>query len=206
MELDELKSLWQNHDNQLENHLTVNAQILRQLKLNRAGNEFRRLMNFEIVSVIGEFLALAVIARLVIPYSQMPLYAALGYISGALMMMYLFFSMLRLAGFSKLCSYDESVVKVQKELASQKRQVLRFRRIELFTLPVCFITCIPFLSEVLYGFEMLQYPGRYAAGVAVSCMIAIPLTVWIYRVFYDRRIASAEAMLRSIADFEEPEI
>ena len=206
MELDELKSLWHNHDNQLENHLTVNAQILRQLKLNRAGNEFRRLMNFEIVSVIGEFLALAVIARLVIPYSQMPLYTALGYISGALMMMYLFFSMLRLAGFSKLCSYDESVVKVQKELASQKKQVLRFRRIELFTLPVCFITCIPFLSEVLYGFEMLQYPGRYAAGVAVSCMIAIPLTVWIYRVFYDRRIASAEAMLRSIADFEKPEI
>ena len=206
MELDELKSIWQYHDGQLENNLKLNELIFRQLKLNRAGNEFRRLMNFEIASGIGEFLALAVIAWLVIPYSLAPLYAAFGYISGGLMMMYLIFSMLRLAGFSKLCSYDESVVKVQKELAFQKRQVLRFRRIELFTLPVCFITCIPFLSETLYGFEMLQYPGRYAAGVAVSCMIAIPLTVWIYRVFYDRRIASAEAMLRSIADFEEPEI
>ena len=202
MELDELKSLWKHHDGQLENHLKLNEQILRQMKLNRAGNEFRRLMNFEIVSVIGEFLAVLLFTYLVIPYS-LSLHTSLGYLSGGMMLMYFVFSMVRLAGFSKLCSFDESVVKVQKELAFQKRRMLRFRRIELFTLPVCFVTCIPFLSEVIYDFDMLQFPGRYAAGVAVSSFVAIPLVLWLYRVFYDRRITSAETMLKSITDFEE---
>ena len=203
MELDELKTIWKHHDSQLENHLKLNEQILRQLKLTHAGNEFRRLMNFEIVSAVGEFLAVLVIVYLAVPDSQFSLHASLGYLSGGMMLMYLVFSMIRLAGFSKLCSFDESVVKVQKELAFQKRRMLRFRRIELFTLPVCFITCIPFLAEVIYNFDMLQFPGRYAAGVAVSSVVAIPLVLWLYRVFYDRRITSAETMLKSISDFEE---
>ncbi len=202
MEFDELKSLWQRHDSQLESNLTLNEQILRQLKLNRTHNEFRRLMNFEIVSAIGGFLAVLVIFFLAAPYSQTLLYAVLGYVSGGIMLMYLVFSMLQLSGFSKLCSYDESVVKVQKELAFQKKRLLRFRKIELVTMPVCFITCIPFLSKVIYDFDVLQYPGRYAVGVAVSCIVAIPLVVWLYRVFYDKRIASAEALLKSIANFE----
>jgi hypothetical protein len=203
MELDELKSLWQRHDSQLENNLKLNEQILRQLKLNRTGNEFRRLMNFEIASVVAGSPAVLAVAYLA-GISRLPLYAALGYASGGIMLMYLVFSMLRLSGFSKLCGYNESIVKVQKELASQKRRMLRFRKIEFITMPVCFMTCIPFLSEVIYGFDMLQYPGRYAAGVAVSCTITVPLMVWLYRVFYDKRIASAEALLKSVADFENP--
>ncbi len=204
MEFDELKSLWQRHDSQLENNLTLNEQILHQLKLNRTSNEFRRLMNFEIVSVVAGSLAVLVIVYLAGIYSRLPLYAALGYVSGSIMLMCLIFSMLQLSGFSKLCGYNESVVKVQKELAFQKRRMLRFRKIEFITIPVCFMTCIPFLSKVIYDFDVLQYPGRYAIGVAVSCIITIPLMVWLYRVFYDKRVASAEALLKSIADFENP--
>ncbi len=203
MDLDELKTLWQCHDKQLENSLSLNEQILRQLKLNRTNNEFRKLMNFEVVSVVGGFLALLAIIFLATTYSRTPFDTLLGGISGAIMLMYLIFSMLRLTGFSKLCSYDESVVKVQKELALQKRKMLRFRRIELITMPVAFVACIPFLAKVIYDFDVLQYPGRYIVGVLVSCIIAIALVVWLYRAFYEKRIASAEALLKSITDFED---
>jgi len=201
MELNELKSLWQSHDSRLEN-LTLNEQNFRRLKLTRTENEFRRLMNFEIVSAVGEFLAALVIICLVVIYSQILLYAALGYVSGGIMLANFVFSVFRLAGFRKLHGYDETVVKVQKELAFQKKRMLRFRKIELIAMPVCFITCVPFLSMAIYDFDVLRYPGIYAVCVAVSCVIAVPLVMWIYRAFYDKRIASAEALLKSIADFE----
>ncbi len=203
MDLDELKTIWQRHDSQLENNLTLNEQILLQMKLDRTNNEFRKLMNFEVVSVICSFVVVLILIYFTFRQFWSPLYLALGFISGAIMLMYLVFSMLQLSGFSKLCSYDESVVKVQKELVFQKRRLLRFRKIEIVTIPLCMAAIFPLLSIAVYDFDILWYPGRYLIGVAVACAITIPVLIWLYRTFYDKRIASAEALLQSISEFEE---
>ncbi len=203
MELDDLKSLWKRNDNQLEKYLRINEQILRQIKLNRTSSEFHKLINFEVFSAIGGFLAIVLMAYFISLYDWKSQYAIFGYISMSILLLYLIFSISRLTAFSKFCGYDESVVKAQKELALLKKRLLRFRNIELMTMPVCFITIMPILSSAIYHFDILQYPVRYIMGIIITNMIAIPLVIWMYKIFYEKRIASVEALLQSINDFEQ---
>ncbi len=203
MDSDELKALWQKQDGRLEEHLKLNEQILLQMKLNRVDNEFRKLMNFEIFSVIGSLILITVLAYLTFRYPWLSLYALLGYAAIGIVLMSLIFSMSVLTGFGKLRGYDESVVKVQKELAFQKKRLLLYRKIEIATVPILFAIILPLIFNTLYHADLFGYWKEYIIWAAIGCAVTISVGIWSNRIFYDKRIASAEALLKSIVEFEE---
>lgn len=205
MELDELKSLWQKHDEQLENTLQLNDKILLYMKLDRVTHEFRKMMKSEQFSILLGAVAITVIVYFTIRYSSMWPYVVSGVMAVGVMSVYMIFALIRLTGFSKLGSYEESVLSVQKEIAFQKKRLFKFRKIEYLLAPLFIFSALNLLVKGFHHYDIYQYPLRYVLTAVVTCVIGIAGGMWYYRIFYDKRIASVEALLKSITEFEKTE-
>ena len=203
MDINELKALWHEQDSRLENNLRLNNQILFQMKMDKTNNEFRRLMNMEKrSSLIPSFIAIVVICYFTAIHSSSLIYLIGGILSVIIFTIWLIFSIIRIVGFNKLSCYDESVIKVQKEIAHLKRQMFRFRKIEFMTAPIFVAAFFPLGVKVVHHYDVNLFSAHYILMVIAASVIGVGIGMWGYRIIYDKRIASAETLLKSIADFE----
>ena len=203
MELSELNDLWQKQESRLDNHLWLNNQIVLQMKMDRTNGEFRRLMSMELIASIGCFLIIVFLAYFTVKYSSQLRYAVSGFVSIICFSVYSVFSLIRLIGFNKLSCYNESVVKMQKGIASLKKQMSWFRVIEFMIVPILLIALDVIGNKVINNIDVNLYSMRSILTEIIASIIAIFAGIWSYRIFYDKRIASAEALLKSIAEFED---
>jgi len=202
MDINELKALWHEQDSRLENNLRLNNQILFQMKMDRSNSEFRRLMNGEKQQIIHGFILIVVIIYFTAKYSSSPTYLTCGILSFIITAVYFIFAIIRMVGFSKLSCYDESVIKLQKELGYRKKQMFRFRKIEYMLVPILIATLYILGNKVVYNIDISLYSVYNIVKILILSVIGIGIGMWGYRIFYEKRIASAEALLKSIADFE----
>jgi uncharacterized membrane protein len=84
-----------------------------------------------------------------------------------------------------------------------KKRTLQFRKIEYMSAPILIAVVFPFLEKLINHRDISLYSAQYILTVIGGSILGIAIGIWGYRSFYDKPIASAEALLKSIAEFEE---
>ena len=205
MELEELKKPWKQNDELLEQHLSVDEEQLKKVCFNKINRWF---LNFRRV----EFVNILVCIGLIVLYS----YYAQKYISdfryfGTSLLTILFvllnliLSTIEFVGYKKIISFNDEILKKQKEIIAQKKRVGAFFQIEIASLPFIFAFGLPAYYRSLYpGVDLLRHHYSYYLFIVIFCsVIAFALSFWLYRKYYVNYFKKAEKELSSIYENEE---
>ncbi len=205
MELDELKSAWAQYDKKLAENLKLNERLLRKMNLDKIRQELQKPFLYEMVSIIITFLAIAFVTRFSIRLITEIQFSLTGLIAILVCIVYLIFAIMKANRFIKIDYYNSTVIKLQKDLSLLKTFILRLRKVELILIPLLVLTFLPIVSKAIHNINIIESSQLFVIAVALILGIGYPISFWINKNLYDKRIKDAELFLKEIENFEKEE-
>jgi hypothetical protein len=204
MELDELKSAWTQYDKKLTENLKFNEELFRKLNLDKSKREMNTPLNYEILSVIVSVFFLIFITSLTIKFGKETKYLISGLVTNITMLCLLIFAIRKVKLLSNIDYYNSPVVELQKSLSKFKKSYLIFKKSELFIFPVFAIAAIPILAK-RRNLDILSHTEVYIITVISILVIGIPILMWIYKHWYEKKIKNTSDFLIELNKFEREE-
>lgn len=205
MEFEDLKKVWSQYDKKLTENLETNKELLRSINLDRAKTAMDKPKNYEIFSLIVVAIFLIFIINSTIQFSSEIKFLIAGILTAIWAATMLVFSIGKLKLFTDLDFYNQPILNIQKQLATIKKKYLNYKRIELFSYPLFVVVAAPILGKALRGFDLFTSPTRFAIAVGLSLVIGYPISIWVYKNWYDKKLKNAEDFLGELNKFEEEE-
>lgn len=205
MEFDELKSAWTLYDKKLTENLKLNEELIRKMNLNNSKKELQKPLISELVGIIILPLFILYVGVSSIRYIDEPKYCIPGFISLAIGLVYLTFGIYRANRFLNIDYYSSSALKMQMDIAKLKKLVLHLRKYELLLIPIFVISILPILYKAIHNIDIYQHIKFYAIVVIACSSIGFPLTIWINKYLYDKKIENVEKLLDDLNRFEKEE-
>ncbi|MEA4840954.1 MAG: hypothetical protein VB110_08130 [Bacteroidales bacterium] len=205
MELDDLKSAWAQYDKKLAVNLKFNQELLRKMNLNIFKKELQKPLIYELSGVAVMFIFMIYVVASSIRFIDEPKYCIPGFISALLGLVFLVYAIIKANKFLSIDYYGSSVLKLQKEIATLNRQVLRLRKYELVLFPFLVLPLLPILFKTIHNIDIYQNIKLLSIEVILILGIGFPLTLWINKHLYDKKFKNAERLLQEIEKFESEE-
>ncbi len=205
MELEELKKQWKQNDEILNQHLSVDEEQLKKVCFNKINHwflNFRRLEFLNMLICIGLIVLFSYYAN---KYVHDFRYFATSLLTILFVLLNLILSTIEFVGYKKIISFNEEILKKQKEVIAQRKRVRAFFQIEISSLPFIFAFGLPAYYRSLYpGVDLLRHHYSYYIAIVIFCsVIAFALSLWLYRKYYVNYFKMAEKELSSISENEE---
>jgi hypothetical protein len=201
MELDELKSAWAQYDQKLSRSLALNEKLLRNINLKHSKNELEKPLMTEIFGVVSMAVMTAFFIGASMRVIDEPQYCIPGFISAAIALVYLAFSVVKSGKFLKIDYYGTSVIQLQQNIAEVNRLVLQLRKYELLLSPAILISG-PLLFKVLHNVDVYSNMKSFLLSMAVVFVIGISATLLINKYLYDKKFQHAARLLKEIEAYK----
>jgi nitrate reductase NapE component len=203
MELDELKDLWAEQDKRLEANLKLNEDLLRKINLDRSRGELQKPLVYEIASS-AMLIVLSVVIGAFTFRGDMDIWLFLsGVVSLVLCLVYLGFSLLKIASFNKVDCYHLNVVELQLRVEKLKVDILKYRKLEFILMPFFVFALIPILSLMLVGVNVFQKLDSLLVPFIVGLVVSVPVVIYINRNLYDKKLDNTRRFLKEIEELEK---
>lgn len=217
--LEQLKNVWATYDKKLNQHLQLNQQILREIKLDKVKSGMRGLMLMRTVEALAFFLIVIALWSFIVNNFS----ASSATISAAVLTL---FATVGLAGnigqivLANTIDYSRSITTIQKQLEEMKLHNLRFFKLIMFSAPF-------YMAYIFLGFQLFFGVDLYAVAdqgwfwanlvVSVGMLIAVlwfnqqmssqhPRYGWIRRLVAEvggKKVVKGISFLREIREFEK---
>jgi len=205
MELEDLKKVWTDYDKKLTENLKTNNELIRKMNLNNAKSTMDTPKRIEIVNVVFGFAFVLYVIFYTMEFSAD--YRLL--ISGVLTSIWFIISMIlsiRLLNcITKVDFYNDSILKIQKQLNEFRKMYLIIKKYGLYTGPILVISMLPITVKALTGIDIFQVPIRYAIAVGLCLIVGYPISIWTYKNWYENKMIDTDRFLEEITRFEKEE-
>ena len=203
MKLDDLKSAWSEYDVKLSKSLKINEELLRKMNLDKSKQEMKTPIYYEIAGLFINFLTFVYILSVSIKYMDVLKFSGPGIICSIILGLYTVFSVLKVGKMSNVNYLNEPVIELQNKLSSIKSMVLKFRRWEIYLITPLVITILPILFFDLYNINVYQETHWFIFEMIAILVIVFPLTIWLNKTIYDKRMKNTEDFLKDISAFKK---
>lgn len=201
MELDDLKTAWKEYDNKLSHSLKLNEELLRKLNLNKSHEEMKRPLQYEIAGVCINFLALVYMISTSFKYIDLLKFSIPGFFGVIFLTIYTLLAILKVSKLSRVNYFSEPISELQRKIFSLKSLVLNYRKLELYLITPLVATMLPILFIDLYQIDIYVEKHWFFIELIAIVGIVFPLTFWLNKVIYDKRMKNTEDFLSEIAEF-----
>lgn len=205
MELDDLKSAWAQYDKKLAVNLKFNEELLRKMNLNISKKELQKPLIYELLGVAVMFIFIAYVVASSIRFIDDPKYCIPGFISALIGLAFLVFAIIKANKFLSIDYYGSSVVKLQKDITTLNRLVLRLRKYELVLFPLLILPLLPILFKAIHNIDIYQNLKLFSIEIILILGIGFPLILWTNKHLYDKKFKNTERLLQEIEKFESEE-
>ena len=200
MELNELTALWKDQDTQLDNIITVNRSLLKEISIQKVRSRLGHIKWSAVFSIVMYIIFLGFIAEFTLAnYGIVKfLLPGLALIIYSLAAIYL--NVYRLTLYYQINAYD-AVLKTQK--VSEKLNYLdQFQKKSLYVaIPLFWVAFAIVTVKALTGYDLYQQGTWLMWSTAASALIAV-LVVFFLKKFPDKRLRSSIDFLRELAENE----
>lgn len=188
MEIEELKTMWQLHENRLERTTRLNLHTLEMVQSHRAKSALKPLyVQNLIVLTLHSIVIIGLVLFILYHFSEAP-YA----ISGLVLLGYyilLFINAYRQIAEINFVEQGNDVVNMQSALARLKTHMLDFMRLSVLTIPafLSFPVVVPkaladLNSTIFEGFNIIeQTNGNWWLVEVIVFSVMIPGGIWFYK-------------------------
>ena len=177
------------------------------MNLDKSKNELNKPMYGEIVSVIVMFLVFLSMMFYGFYMIKQPIFSILSFISAAIAFTCMLFAILKTKAFLKIDYYNTPIIQLQSEITSLKMFILKLRKIEFVMIVLISLSIVPVLFKWLHGVDI--FASRYFIDpiIRITLILAIvfPLSIWMNKHFYDKKIENAQYHLKEIERFSKEE-
>lgn len=205
MELEDLKQVWSEYDKKLTKNLQTNNEIIRKMNLNNAKSSMDTPRIYEFINVLFGLAFIFYVLTYTIKYSAD--YRLL--VSGVLTIIWfinsMIFSVRLLSSITKVDFYKDSILKIQKQLIKFRKIYFEAKKYGLYTGPILIISLAPIISKALTDIDIFQFPLRYAIYIGISLIIGYPVSIWIYKYWYEDKMIDTDRFIEEITRFEKEE-
>jgi hypothetical protein len=203
MDLNELKSAWAQYDKKLTENLNLNKELFKRMAIDKSKKELDKPLNIEIASIILTSILFSLLISFSIRIIDEIPNSMCGFILATAALIDIALMGIKIKEILKINYYTTSVVQLQQQISTLKLLVLKTRKIEFFVVcPLC-LTAIPVVYRWLYGIDIFNNPSTILIiRVIVGFFIAILIVIWMYKHFYDRKIANVQHHLKEIEQFQ----
>lgn len=203
MELDELKAIWLQHDKKLSENLKLNEELLRRTNLNSSKREFQKPLNWEIANIIAAVLIVVYLTVQSINLFNEFKFSIPGILSVLLVLVYLFFSILKVNRFLKIDYFQSSVVKLQKDIAELNQLILRIRKYELAFLPILIVFVLPIIFKAVNNLDIYKHVWLFIFEVVFIVGLGGGAGMWFNKNYVDKKMNNAKRFLEELNSFEK---
>ena len=205
MELDDLKKSWTEYDKKLSDNLKFNEELLRKMNLNSSRRELQKPLLYEFGNVLILFSLIIYSISTSIKLFEEPKYLIPGIILGLIALAGLVFTIIKVNQFLSIDYYGSPIVKLQKDIASLKNTILKYRQIELIMLPILIALLLPLVFKTIHGIDLYQKFKLFSVEIIIILAISIPVTIWINKNLYDKKFTNVTRLLTELDKFEKEE-
>ncbi|MFN6946220.1 MAG: hypothetical protein ACK4ND_14820 [Cytophagaceae bacterium] len=202
MELNDFKSAWAQYDKKLSENLRLNHELLKKINLGNSKDELHKTLVYEIITVVVVFMTIVYTSVVSIRLINEPEFIISGSISILFALAYLALSLIKINCFFGVDYYGSSILKLQKDLTSLRKKVIKFRRMELLMLPVFVIALLPTFFMGIHGMNIFENVKLWLVEIFFIVGVSYPVILWIYKNLYDKKFEYAEKFLKEIEEFE----
>jgi len=206
MESNDIQELWAKYNEKLDQHLKFNSNLLRKMNLDKSKREFNKSFSYEIINLSISILIVIITGSRSFQYlDNMPIY--LSFILSALIgIAYSTLSIIKIQKFSKINFYSNvSIINYQKQLADLRKTVLKYKKIELFLMPLLLITILPVASMLAHNVNIFDDLTRFIATYIICLIICYPAALWLYKQLYENKLQNIMTFLDEITEYEKTE-
>ena len=206
MESNDIQELWAKYNEKLDQHLKFNSNLLRKMNLDKSKKEFNKSFSYEIINLSISILIVIITGSRSFQYlDNMPIY--LSFILSALLgIAYSTLSIIKIQKFSKINFYSKaSIINYQKQLADLRKTVLKYKKIELFLMPLLLITILPVASMLAHNVNIFDDLTRFIATYIICLIICYPAALWLYKQLYENKLQNIMTFLDEITEYEKTE-
>jgi len=207
MESNDIQELWAKYNEKLDQHLKFNSNLLRKINLDKSKKEFNKSFYYEILNLSIVILIVIITGGRSFQYlDNTPIY--LSFILSALIgIAYSTLSVIKIQKFSKINFYSNaSIINYQKQITDLRKTVLRYKKIELFLMPLLLIAIIPVASMLAHNINIFDDLTRFIATVIIGLIIGYPAVLWLYKQLYENKLQNIMTFLDEITDYEKNEL
>ncbi|MBK6836492.1 MAG: hypothetical protein IPG89_20425 [Bacteroidetes bacterium] len=202
MELQDFKNAWNEYDKKLSENLKLNESLLKEINLQKTKNELQKPLIYEIINV-GFMLILTVyLAFASIQYQYELKYLIPGIVSTIISGLYLSFSIRKVRKFLNLNYFDTPILDLQKSVTSLNLLILKLRKFELILFPAFAVALLPILFISVRHFDIYENTRLLIIEICLIFATCIPLSFWINKYLFDKKLKNAEQFLMKINSFE----
>lgn len=188
MNIDELKSIWQNSNSQLENNSHFNLQTVELIQSQKVKSPITAVYRQRIMEIICHFIALVLLLFFIYKnITQLP-YAISGIILTVLYT-YLFINCYKQIRLLTAINSHNSVIDIQRSLMRIQTYLLQFMRLSVLFIPtfLSFPVVVPKaladLNIPIFGnFDIMQSSnGQWWYVEVITFLVLTPLGIWFYK-------------------------
>ena len=207
MELKELQEAWKQYDKKLTENLKLNEELLKTMNLDKSKNELNKPMYGEIISVVIFFFVLLSLMFYGIYMIRQPIFSLLAFISAAIILACLIFSIVKIKAFLKIDYHVMPIIQLQQQIASLKMRILKLRKIEIVLAALLVFPLSSVLMKWVHNFDIFTADNLTdpILRLVIAVAIGFPLGIWINKHFYDKKITNAQYYLHEIEKFSKEE-
>jgi hypothetical protein len=202
MELDELKDAWTQYNKNLALNLKFNEELLRKMNFNNSKKELQKPLIYELLGVAVMFILIVYVTASSIRFINEPKYCIPGFISALIGLVLLIFAIIKANKFLGIDYYGSSVVKLQKDITTLNRLVLRLRKYESVLFPILVLPLLPLLFKVIHNIDIYQNIKLFSIEIILILGTGLPVALWINKHLYDKGFKNTERLLQEIDKFE----
>lgn len=222
MELDQIKSLWNDCDEKLNKNLKLNTRILNEINLNKTRSYMNKILFRRVIETLVFFIL--VMALFTFMGNNFSLSAP--FISACILNVFCIIGLIGSISqivLIKGIDFSGPVTSIQKQLSQIKSHGIRILKLLFLSIP--FYTAYIFLGyKLVFGIDLFQYADTkwLIFNFTLSLCLIVP-TIWLYKQFSkkgptskwiksmmedaggEKQIASALKLLWEIDNFEKEE-
>lgn len=202
MELDDLKAAWRQHHEDLAENTRINIELYKTVKINEARNELRTPIAFEMFSVAVLFVFAIYLFGSSINVLDQLRFSIPGFTASAITILYLIFSILKIKKSQEIAYYGTPVVQLQEAITQLKLRILQLRKFEVILLVPLVLTALPILFIAMHGIDLYVHTGWFIFEIVVAIGVGVPLTIWVNRNLYDKKLKAARRALSDLQNFK----
>lgn len=202
MNLDELKTLWQQHQ---EQSVKTNERLIRSMLLHRSSDAVERMLNAEYLN-----LSVAVLVMLVLLIS-LPLFIYSPLLTGCFAITLLIglgsigWGWHKIRTLRSLRFGNSAVAETAERLEHFRRLMAREKMVSLLIAPVLLATLLPLAHRLVHGSQPVDYIGIYGLRFLLGYVAYVLLSFLWYGRLYFRNISAITRHLDEIRAFRQAE-
>jgi hypothetical protein len=205
MELENLKSYWEELDKKLSENTKLNVELLKKTTKNSLRSELKSPLYVELINIIGVFLGGVIIIIMSIRLLEELRFSIPGFSSTIIGLLYIVFSLRKIKGLLSIEYINSPLIKLRRDLANLNRIFLQTRKYELSLVPLIPILILPLIYKSVVNIDIYLDLKRYFIGVLIPLIFSIPIAFWFNKNVIDRKLNNAANMLDELEKFEKDE-